>query len=280
MGSPFFALPSLQKLHDNFHENIKTVFTQPDQPKGRGLCSQQTAVKKLALSLGLNVFSPSTKEELTNLVTKINPNLIIVVAYGMILPKSITDTYFCLNIHPSILPKYRGATPIQSALINQNQDTGITFIKMNEKMDQGPILWQTKIAIENKNFGELETFLAERSADELITYLNDFYFKNKINLVQQDESLATYCKKICTTDCNLNSAKTPEEFIAIVKAFNPKPGAYLTYEGKRYKILSAHLENNEVKIDIIQPEGKKPMNFTDFLLGNRFVWGLRGSAPY
>jgi len=269
LGSPEFAVPSLAKIYEVYKTSLIAIFTRFDQKKGRNLQLSATPVKLFAQEKKLQIYQPATKEELAAQIQQLNPDLIIVAAYGMIIPKSITDNYFCLNIHPSLLPKYRGAAPIQTALLNQDQVTGTTLMQVNEFLDQGPILWQKQVAIlPADNLGSLSEKLALISAEELLNYLTYLKNQTEIKYEQQEDSLASYSTKILPIDLNLNCAKNKEEFIAKVKAFSPKPGAFFSYQDKRYKILAAHLENDELVIEQIQPEGKKVMSYKEFLLGH------------
>jgi methionyl-tRNA formyltransferase len=272
MGSPDFALPSLEVIYNNFSSNLVAVFSQPDKPKGRNKILSPTPIKAWALTKNIPIFTPQNKNELAAEVLKIDPDLIIVVAFGMILPKTITDKYFCLNIHGSLLPKYRGASPINAALLNQEKETGITLMRIEEKMDAGPILAQEKTTVQAQdNFGTLHDKLAQMGAKLLKNYLINFYLKDKINLQKQDEMLATYCKKIQKEDYILNLKMEPKEFLAKVKAFSPIPGAYLEINNKRYIILDAEIIDDKIKIKTIKPEGKSAMNYKDFLLGHKDI---------
>jgi len=212
LGSPEFAVPSLAKIYEVYKTSLIAIFTRFDQKKGRNLQLSATPVKLFAQEKKLQIYQPATKEELAAQIQQLNPDLIIVAAYGMIIPKSITDNYFCLNIHPSLLPKYRGAAPIQTALLNQDQVTGTTLMQVNEFLDQGPILWQKQVAIlPADNLGSLSEKLALISAEELLNYLTYLKNQTEIKYEQQEDSLASYSTKILPIDLNLNCAKNKEE---------------------------------------------------------------------
>jgi len=132
MGTPEYAVPSLKAIYDNFSQNLIAVFTRPDKTQGRNLKLKETPVKNFALTHNLPVYNPETKNELAEQIKALNPDVIVIIAYGMLIPKEITDNYFCLNLHGSLLPKYRGASPIQASLLNYDQKTGISLMKINE----------------------------------------------------------------------------------------------------------------------------------------------------
>jgi len=162
MGTPDFAVPTLHTLVQAFPDSTTHVVTMPDKVRGRGKKVSYSPVKAAALDLSLNVFTPASKTEVTNLVKQINPDLTVVIAYGMIIEKAVVDQYFCINLHASLLPKYRGASPIQSSLLNGDTTTGVTVIKLNEFMDEGDMLRKMEIQIdESINCGELTLKLSE-----------------------------------------------------------------------------------------------------------------------
>lgn len=270
MGTPEYAVPSLKAIYDNFSQSLVAVFTRPDKTQGRNLKLKETPVKNFAFTHKLPVYTPETKNELAEQIKTLNPDVIVIIAYGMLIPQEITDNYFCLNLHGSLLPKYRGASPIQASLLNHDQKTGVTLMKINEKLDAGPtIILEEEQILPEDNFGTLAEKLAKKSARVILDFLIK-YDKNKaIDFQIQNEAAACYCTKITKDDLNLNLANSPEEFIAKVKAFAPKPGAFLTSGGNRYKILDVQLIDGKIEILKIQPEGKQPMAYRDFLLGHK-----------
>ena len=269
MGSPEFSVPTLNTLVEQYPNSQISVITQTDKAKGRQGTPQPTAIKICAQSYGLCVYTPHNKTELEVITHELNPCLVIVIAFGMILPKSITDTYFCINTHASILPQYRGASPIQSALLNGDKETGITLIKMDEGMDTGPILTTTKVPILNTdNLGTLTQQLSETGATTLLHFLNNEYISQKFTLTEQDQAQANYCHKLHSKDMRLHLDDSPQKWIQKIKAFSPKPGAYIIHDNKRIKILHAELENGYVQIQTVQPEGKKTMSYNSYCLGN------------
>lgn len=269
MGTPDFAVPIAEALFVGFPTQFCAVTTRPDAPAGRGRTLHASPVKQWARQHGLEIHTPETAAEITAIVNQIKPDLIIVVAYGMILPKAITDQFLCINIHGSLLPKYRGASPIHAALLNLDKETGITLIKMTEKMDAGPILHQSKIKIENSDILlTLRHRLREVAAREMVDYIQKHIIPVQITETVQDESHASYCKKIDKNELLLDFKQSVKTNLGKIKAFAPDPGAYVLTHGKRVKIMAAHLENDTLIFDVVKPEGKKEMSYHDYLLGN------------
>jgi len=237
--------------------------------KGRGKKVSPSPIKALGLQHKLKIHQPNNKTELNEVVEKINPDLVFVVAYGLILPKSITDNYFCVNGHGSLLPNYRGASPIQASLLKSDKTTGITLIKMNEEMDEGDVLLKETIEITaNDNYGTLHNKLSELAAKMCINFINNQFLPDQIKTEKQDDSIATYCPKIQKEDLALNPKGDPQEFVSKVKAFSPVPGAFITHQEKRVKILEAFLDNGSIKLIKVKPEGKKEMTYQDYCLGH------------
>ncbi|MFC1771073.1 methionyl-tRNA formyltransferase [Candidatus Margulisiibacteriota bacterium] len=269
MGSTGFALESCKALHNSLHSGISMVFTKPDAPKGRGQKLVPTPLKEWALENSIPVIEPRNKEEVQKEVFNINPDLIVIIAYGMILPKAITDNYFCINAHASLLPKFRGPSPVQSVLLAGEKITGITIMKVNEKMDQGPILLQEKIEIEDTDdYLSLSEKLSGLSAELLPKYINTKLRSDRIAPVSQDHSEATYCRKITKEDLFLDLSLDPEAIVNKVRAFSPFPGAYTMKDGKRVKILEAEVKDNILSIKKVKPEGKGLMDYNDYLLAH------------
>lgn len=268
MGSPDFALPTLEMLHTHFSGCIQAVFSQPDKPKGRGKHLEPTSVKARALELDLPVFTPLDKHSLQAHVFDLNPDLIIVIAYGMILPKAVTDRFFCLNSHGSILPAYRGASPIQASLLNGDLETGVSLIHMNEKMDEGAVVLNRKLTIEAEdNLGTVTDKLAALSAQACLDFIQTQFIPDHIQEEPQDHTQASYCYKLSSADRELK----PEDSLRIklqkIKAYSPYPGAFLIQDQKRIKILDAKLDQEQLIPIMVQPEGKQPMPYRDFCLG-------------
>lgn len=269
LGTPEFSVPTLEMLVNDFGHAGLSVITMPDKIRGRGSKVSPSPVKSLALSHKLTVFDAHTKSDLTDKILKISPDLIIVVAFGMIIEKEVTDQYFCINIHSSLLPKYRGASPIHTALLNGDDETGVTLIKMNEKMDEGEILSQVKSPISSvDNLGSLTNSLSYLGAETLKSFILHNFLSNSIKLTPQDEVLATYTKKIDKADLLITSSDNVVDLHNKIRAYSPKPGAYVVHNDRRVKLLSSEINNNQLTLLIVQPEGKPAMSYTDFLLGS------------
>lgn len=268
MGTPDFSIPTLNMLINNFSDFKISVITMPDKIRGRGRKVTPSPVKEVALSNELAVFTPLTKEAVTECIQTINPDLIIVVAYGMIIEKKIVDQYFCINIHASVLPKYRGASPIQSALLNGEKSTGVTVIKLNEDMDAGDILYIQEVDIEDDDdHGVLSKKLSLLGSNSCFEFIKNHFIPNEFLPVKQDHSKATYCKKILKDSLLIESSMDSVEIFRKIKAFSPKPAAYYIQNNKRIKLLSSRIIDGKLFLLKIQPEGKAPMLYTDYLLG-------------
>ena len=214
MGTPEFAVPTLTSLVNQFPDSTIHVVTMPDKVRGRGKKVSYSPVKLAALDLSLNVSTPASKAEVTDLVKQIKPDLIVVIAYGMIIEKSVVDDYFCINLHASLLPKYRGASPIQSALLNGDSLTGVTVIKLNEFMDEGDMLRKMEIQIdESINCGELTIKLSELAAKCCLDFINKDFLVNDVKVIAQDKSQATYCSKIQKEDLLITMVINPTQFL-------------------------------------------------------------------
>ncbi len=205
-------------------------------------------------------------------IKKIKPDLVIVANFGKILPKDILaiPRYGCLNIHPSLLPKYRGPTPIQSAILNNEKETGVTIILLDDKIDHGPIISNTKYKIQNSKitYQQLHDQLANLSAELLVKTIPD-WIGGKIKPMPQDESKVTYTKIFTGEDGKIDWKKPIDYIERQVRALNPEPGTYTLYKGKILKILETEIKNNKLIIKKVHLAGKKPMSFEDFLRGHQ-----------
>lgn len=304
MGTPKFACPTLQALIKNGYQ-ILVVVTGPDKLVGREQKLTPSPVKKIALKHKLPLLQPSKISEITSRLSFFKPDLIVVVAYGQILPKEILDIppFGCLNIHPSLLSKYRGPSPIQYALLNGEEETGMTLMLMNEKIDQGPILAQSRIKIKPaETFGQLEKKLAPRGAQLLIKILPKF-IRGQIQAQAQKESQATQTKILFRQDGQIFWNKSAEEIERQIRAFDPWPSSYTAIsltgsQQKRLKILKGRVvscpgskrnygevflgEKGEMLVQTgdeclvlekVQLEGGKTMSGQEFLRGHREVVG-------
>lgn len=237
-GSPVLALPSLKKLLETDH-SIDLIITQPDRPSGRGKKLKPCPVKKTALDLNIPYYQPLKirKDEIAlDKIKEIEPDLNVVVAYGQIIPSSIIylPRYNSLNVHFSLLPKYRGASPVQKALLDGEAKTGITIFELNEKMDEGDILVQEEVNVfPDENAADLEARLAQKGADLLIKAIAQI---DKLKHRKQDHSQATYAPKIRKEDGKIDWTKNSLYIERRVRAFTPWPSAYAFLKDIRIKI--------------------------------------------
>lgn len=247
MGTPDFAIPSLEALVKRGY-TICGAVTQPDKPRGRGHKLMPSPVKEFAISHEIAVFQPETlknnnfSDELKNL----NPDIIIVAAYGKILPRYVLEfpKYGCINVHGSVLPKYRGAAPIQRAVINGEKETGITTMFMNEGLDTGDILLCDKTEIgENETAGELFDRLALLGADTLLKTL-DKIENGTLNRTPQNDDEATYAAMLSRETGHIDWNMTAKEIFSLVKGCNPYPAAFTSYKGEALKIFSCSIGEN------------------------------------
>jgi methionyl-tRNA formyltransferase len=260
-GSAEFAVPTLQLLTQQKDISLQMIITKPDKPAGRGLKMTPTPVKKQALELNLPVTEkmPSPQE-----LKSLGVEKIVVVAYGLFIPESIFETWSCVNLHPSLLPKYRGPSPLQSALLNGDTKTGITTMLISKEMDAGDILLQKEIAItENMDITELHDRCANEGATLIVETLKQDLPKLR---KKQDNDKAVLCKKITDEDSRLTPGLPAGKIHNIVRAIG---GFVILTNGKRVKILKTELKKTgELEIVTVQPEGKPKMSYTDFLKGN------------
>jgi methionyl-tRNA formyltransferase len=296
MGTPAFALPSLQILHDKQYPIIGVV-SQPDRPQGRGLKEVAPPVKILAQKLGLPIFQPEKVKDqaFIELFKKLNPEMVVVVAFGQILPKEIIDhpPMQCLNIHPSLLPKYRGAAPINWPIIRGDTKTGVTIMLMDEGMDSGDILLQQETDIgTTKTYGELHDRLAKLGAKLLIKTIEQMV-AGTTQRQSQDASVVTFAPRLKKETGKINWHNKVSDIVNLIRGLSPTPAAYTLLEGQILKIFSAEAKQNKVPelpgtigtasaaglpvaaldgyviLKDVQLAGKKKMLIPDFLRGYR-----------
>lgn len=299
MGTPEFAVPCLQKLIDCGHE-VTGVFTQPDKPQGRKMIMTPPPVKVLAEKNGIRVYQPNKMKDGTALemLREADPELCIVVAYGKILPKEILDypKYGCINIHASLLPKLRGAAPIQWSIINGFEKTGVTSMQMDEGLDTGDMLIMRDVEIgENMTAGELHDELSALGATVLEETI-DALLKEELNPVKQNHDEFTYApmlsKELSPIDWNLSAKEVHNK----IRGLSPWPSANAKLNGKTVKIHKSMLapekgedagqiveagkrlvvccgDNNCIEVLNLQAEGKKAMSAADFMRGNQLNVG-------
>jgi len=237
MGSPEFAVPSLDALVDSGRE-VVCVYTQPPRPAGRGKGDRRTEVHERAEQLGIEVRTPKTlrSEEEQERLRALNADLAVVAAYGLILPKAILEAprHGCINVHASLLPRWRGAAPIQRAILAGDEVTGITLMQMDEGLDTGPMLARQTLDIRGKNAGEVTEELANLGARMLVEWLD-----NPSPPEPQPIAGATYASKIDKAETRIDWSQPAEPIERQVRAFSPVPGAWFEANGERLKLLEA-----------------------------------------
>ena len=269
-GTPEFGAIILDGLINAKYSPI-LVITAKDKPKGRKKILTPPPVKVLAERYRIPVAQPEKIINLKSQIFDLKPDLMIVAAYGQILPKEILEIpkYGCLNIHPSLLPSWRGPSPIQYTILNGDKKTGVTIIKMTEKVDAGPIVAQKELNFltGKETFEMLNNKLAKLGAELLIETIPR-WLKGEIKLKPQDESKATYSKILTFEDGKIDWKKPIDYIDRQVRALNPEPGTYTFYKGKILKILETEIQNNKLIIKKVHLAGKKPMSFEEFLRGH------------
>ncbi len=302
MGTPDFAVSALSALAKE--HNVTAVFTQPDKPKNRGKKMQFPPVKEKAIELDIPVYQPLSlrrgEDAVASLETlkSLSPDCIVVAAYGQILPKEILDLprYRCINIHASLLPKYRGAAPIQWCIIDGEKKTGVTTMMMAEGLDTGDMLQTAVVDItETMTAGELHDILAQKGAELIISTL-DAAEKGALSPQKQDDSLSCYASMISKDMCKIDFSKPAADVYNFIRGMSPSPCAYTFIADKRLKVYMAQLcdkesdkacgmvtdtndfivvcgDNNCIRFTEVQGEGGKRMNARDFLRGNKLAEG-------
>ncbi|MCZ2110244.1 MAG: methionyl-tRNA formyltransferase [Dehalococcoidia bacterium] len=294
MGSPAFAVPSLQALVREGYD-VALVVTQPDRPAGRGGRLQPPAVKVAAEELGLNIVQPETlkDESLREMLRAIGADVFVVAAYGKILPRAILEIprRGCINVHASLLPRWRGASPIDSAILAGDRETGVSIMELVQKMDAGPVIAQARTPVGPEDTtGSLEPRLAELGAEILVRVLPG-WLDGSVTARPQDESLVTTCTLIKKEDGFLRSSMHAVDAERAVRAYQPWPGAYVVYDGERLMIWKAHVDNaiagepgtltlrgklpavafadGWLVLDEVQRAGSKRLSGRDFVNGER-----------
>ncbi len=276
-GTSEFAVPALEALIKNSLVPL-VVVTVPDKPAGRGKKISVSAIKNTLQStrygdLGIKLIQPvKIDAEFLLQISNLHPDVGVVASYGKILPKALLDMFpfGLLNVHPSLLPKYRGPSPIQGVILNGDEKTGVTIMLVDEKMDHGPILAVQELAfsILNYQFLKLHGDLAQLGANLLVETLHKWLDK-KISPIPQDESKATFTKMIKKENGLIDWSYSPEYIEKMVRAYNPWPGTYTKMkDGKILKIKKVEIVEGKIKPVIVQPEGKKEMSYEAFLRGH------------
>lgn len=270
-GTPSLSVHVLDALES--HGMVPAlVITAPDRPQGRGLTLTPSPVKQWALERSIDVLTPETLKDENFLAELENTewDLFVVAMYGKIIPKRVLDMpkKGCLNVHPSLLPKFRGPSPVLSAILADERATGVTIMELVEKMDAGPIVSQARIELEEEQWppkgSEFEQLLATEGGN-LLAETIPHWLSGAIEPEQQDESLATYTKKFTSEDALIDLNGNSREQLLKIRAFDKSPRAhFMTPEGKRVIVTDARIEDGKLKILRVIPEGKKEMDYRDF----------------
>ena len=295
MGTPKFSVPALEILiKEKF--NILKVYTQPPKKSKRGQKINSSPIENFCKKNEINFSNPKNldNEKEFNTFRKLSPDIVIVVAYGQIIPKKfLTKTKFgFINIHGSLLPKWRGAAPIQRAIMNGDKKIGISIMKIEEKLDSGPVLMSKELELDqNKTYGEIEEQLSIEGANLLIESLKIIKAGNS-KFINQNHSLATYAKKIEKSETKINWSLNANKVLGHIHSLSPNPGAWFQYKNERFKVLRVRIsskngkagsvidenltigcDSDSIQILELQRQGKNKQNAKDFLLGSKINKG-------
>ena len=294
MGTAPFSIPTLQKIITGGYE-LKGVYTSPSKKANRGMQISKSPVALYAEENNLELYSPKelrSPEEI-KFIRDMNLDFIVVIAYGLILPEEILNLpkFGCYNLHASILPRWRGAAPIQRSMIEGDEMTGVTIMKMNKGLDTGDIVLQDKLKINiSESYTELETRLSLMGADLFEKFFKDSLFKNITQ--KQDDTLSCYAEKISKQETKISWKEDALKIVRRINAYNPNPGAWFMWKNKRVKILKAievdidaepgkvvdddlniGCGNKSIRPIILKVEGKQSCSIDEFLLGNKISVG-------
>jgi methionyl-tRNA formyltransferase len=295
MGTSKFSVPTLETLIKNKF-NILKVYTQFPKKSKRGQKINSSPVENFCIKNKVNFNNPenlNTNEELNNF-KKLSPDVVVVVAYGQIIPKFFLDTakFGFINIHASLLPKWRGAAPIQRAIMNNDEKIGISIMKIEEKLDTGPVLISKELELDkNATHGEIEKKLSIMGANLLIESLRNLE-EGSLKFINQNNSEATYAKKIDKNETKINWNLDASKVLAHIHGLSPSPGSWFEYEKERFKVLKAKIstdkgkpssvldenltigcKSNSIQILQLQRQGKNAQTSKDFLLGKKISKG-------
>ena len=295
MGTPEFSVPTLESLV-NSNNKVLAVYSQPASKANRGQKIIPSRVETFAKEHSLNLRTPDSldNDKEYNYLKKLEPDIVIVIAYGKIIPKKFLNLskHGFINVHASLLPKWRGAAPIQRSIMNLDNQTGISIMKIVEELDAGPVMHQDKIQInENIDSLTLSKVLSKLGANSILNAINKIE-KGDARFQEQNHSEATYAKKISKMEGKINWKESAKKVLAKINGLNPNPGAWFEYNKERYKVWKAKIvnENSEagktidnkltiackeqsIKILEIQKEGKKILSIKEFLLGHEIKKG-------
>jgi methionyl-tRNA formyltransferase len=297
MGTPLFVVPILKSLYQNGYP-ISVVYTQPPQKSHRGQKINKSPIQNISETLNLEFRTPNSIKDNKNefeYVKALQADLAIVVAYGQIIPKEFLDLTKkgFINIHASILPNWRGAAPIQRSIMNLDDETGISIMKISEELDTGPVSNIFKIELNKKNnTQEISEKLSLLASEKILDVVDDV-LDNKAKFIDQDHSKATYAKKIDKLEGKIDWGQEATKIIGKINGLFPTPGAFFNFNGERYKILKAEIgngsgkageilsdkleiactNNQSIKVIEIQRQGKKPQKIGEFMLGSQIKKG-------
>ena len=292
MGTPIFSVPILKSLYQNGYP-VSVVYTQPPNKSQRGQKLKNSPIHNISEILNLEVRTPlnlKNNEDEYNYLKNLNADLAIVVAYGQIIPEEFLNLtkYGFINIHASLLPKWRGAAPIQRSIMNLDKETGISFMKIVKKLDEGPVCKKLNIKISEKdNYETLSDKLSSLASENMLDIIDDI-FEEKVLFEEQNHEKATYAKKILKSEGEIKWNENAENILGKINGLYPSPGAWFVYKGERYKILNAELgfksdqagkvvdnnleiacgNNKSIKVIQIQRQGKNIQNIGEFMLGS------------
>jgi methionyl-tRNA formyltransferase len=299
-GTPEFAIPSLENLYKKNREIL--IITQPDKPRGRGLKISPSPVKEFALRNNLVFYTPSNLKDskFIEIIKEYSPEIGIVVAFGKIIPKELIEIpkFGFINVHPSLLPKYRGPLPINWAIIRGEKKTGISVQFISERIDAGDIIYQKEIEIEEEDTAGTLTEKLKRLSGEVLIEVIEMIKNNNYERIPQNENLATYAPILKKEDCKISWDKTSEEVHNLIRGLSPAPGAFSYFKGKMIKILKSKIcqdiskdkkngevirvsqegiliktKNSGILIKELQPENRKIMSVREFLCGYKIKEG-------
>ena len=292
MGTPIFSVPILKSLYQNGYP-VSVVYTQPPNKSQRGQKLKNSPIHNISEILNLEVRTPlnlKNNENEYNYLKNLNADLAIVVAYGQIIPEEFLNLtkHGFINIHASLLPKWRGAAPIQRSIMNLDKETGISFMKIVKKLDEGPVCKKLNIKISEKdNYETLSDKLSSLASENMLDIIDDI-FEEKVLFEEQNHEEATYANKILKSEGEIKWTENAENILGKINGLYPSPGAWFVYKGERYKILNAELgfksdqagkvvdnnleiacgNNKSIKVIQIQRQGKNMQNIGEFILGS------------
>jgi len=297
MGTSNFAVPILKSLYQNGYP-ISVVYTQPPKKSNRGLKLSKSPINLFAENITLDVRTPQSlknnnEEEL--FLNELKPDIILVVSFGQMIPKNLLNIpkYGFINIHASLLPKLRGAAPIQRSIMNRDKESGISIMKINENLDTGPVCNTYRIKLnQNDNFINISEKLSHLASEKILDNL-DMILDGEAKFLEQDHSKATYAKKILKSEGLIDWTNSADKILGKINGLFPTPSAFFNFSGERYKILNAEIgngigqigevisdrleivcgKNQSIKILEIQREGKKVQKISEFILGSQIKKG-------